>query len=112
MVVRNDTVCDATLSLIAGRPPGSEVVFDFIVRNELLTPLERAFSDAAAGNSTLRGEPWLTYFDPNALEALLVPLGFTKIERLTPQHAGSRYYAGQPPDVTPLEAWQLVSAQV
>jgi methyltransferase (TIGR00027 family) len=102
--------CDATWGLIATRPRGSEVVFDFIVMNELLAPQERAFSDAAAGNSADRGEPWLTYFDPNKLEEHLADLGFTRIQRLTPQLAASRYYAGQPADVTPLEAWQLVSA--
>jgi len=104
--------CDATLRLIAGRPQGSEVVLDFIVRNDLLAPPERAFSEAAAGGSAARGEPWLTYFDPSELEEHLAELGFTKIERLTPQLAASRYYAGQPADVTPLEAWQLVSAKI
>ena len=104
--------CDATLGLIAGRPRGSEVVFDFIVRNELLVPLERAFSEAASEASAVRGEPWLTYFDPTELEEHLSDLGFSKIHRLTPQLAASRFYAGQPVDVTPLEAWQLVSARI
>ena len=58
------TACDATLRLIAGCPAGSEVVFDFIVRNDLLSPDERAFTDAACSASTVRGEPWLSYFDP------------------------------------------------
>jgi methyltransferase (TIGR00027 family) len=103
---------DATLDLVARRPPGSEVVFDFIVRDDLLDPLERAFSEAAAGHSAARGEPWLTYFDPRELEAHLGGLGFATIERLTPSLAASRYYPGQPADVTPLEAWQVVSARV
>jgi methyltransferase (TIGR00027 family) len=103
---------DATLRLIAGRPRGSEVVFDFIVRGELLDPKERAFSEVAAGLGAVRGEPWLSYFDPNELAEHLAGLGFREIERLTPQLAASRYYAGQPADVTPVEAWQLVSARV
>jgi methyltransferase (TIGR00027 family) len=104
--------CDATLGLIATRPGGSEVVFDFIVMNELLSESERAFSDVAARSSAERGEPWLTHFDPNRLEEHLATLGFTKIQRLTPQLAASRYYTDQPADVTPLEAWQLASARV
>jgi methyltransferase (TIGR00027 family) len=103
---------DATLGLVAARPRGSEVVFDFIVRNDLLDPTERAFSDSAAANSTVRGEPWLTTFDPNELESHLAGLGFTKIERLTPELAAARYYSAQPAEVTPLEAWQVVSARV
>jgi methyltransferase (TIGR00027 family) len=103
---------DATLRFIASRPRGSEVVFDFIVRNDLLSSLERAFSDAASASSAARGEPWLSYFDPNELELRLASLGFTRIQRLTPQLAASRYYVGQPSHVRPLEAWQLVSASV
>ena len=104
--------CDATLGLIAGLPRGSEVVFDFIVKNELLVPSERAFSEAASAASAIRGEPWLTYFDPTELEEHLADLGFSTIHRLTPQLAASEFYAGQPVDVTPLEAWQLVSARI
>lgn len=104
--------CDATLALIAGRPRGSEVVFDFTLRSNLLDPSESAFSAAAAGNSAVNGEPWLTYFDPIELETHLATVGFTRIQRLTPQIAASNYYMGQPDDVTPLEAWQLVSAEV
>ncbi len=104
--------CDATLSFIARRSRGSEVVFDFIVRSELLSPLERAFSDVSSAFSASRGEPWLSYFDPSELEGHLASLGFTTIQRLTPQLAASRYYVGQPADVTPLEAWQVVSASV
>jgi methyltransferase (TIGR00027 family) len=103
---------DATLSFIASRPRGSEVVFDFIVKNELVDARERAFSAAAADESAARGEPWLTYFDPAELEQHLMALGFKTLERLTPQLAASRYYATQPGDVTPLEAWQAVSAMV
>jgi methyltransferase (TIGR00027 family) len=105
-------VCDATLRFIAGRASGSEVVFDFILRNDLLSPLEQAFSDAASRSSAVRGEPWVSCFDPTELEERLGALGFTKVLRLTPRLAASRYYVGQPPDVTPLEAWQLVSASV
>jgi methyltransferase (TIGR00027 family) len=102
----------ATLGFVARQPAGSEIVFDFIVENDLLAPLERAFSDAAARHSAQRGEPWQTTFDPTELERHLADLGFAGIERLTPGIAASRYYGGQPHDVAPLEAWQLISAQV
>jgi methyltransferase (TIGR00027 family) len=103
---------DATLSFIASQPAWSEVVFDFIVADTLLDPIERAFSDAAARSSALRGEPWLSYYNPTQLETHLADLGFTEVERLTPRLAASRYYSGQPAEVTPLEAWQMVYATV
>jgi methyltransferase (TIGR00027 family) len=103
---------DATLGFVAARPRGSEVVFDFIVSNERLDPQERAFSDAAAGASAARGEPWISSFEPEALEQHLFGLGFSQVERLSPRLAASRYYAAQPLAVTPLEAWQVVAATV
>jgi methyltransferase (TIGR00027 family) len=106
------TANDATLSFIASQPPESEVVFTFIVKNDLLAAPDRAFSEAAANQSAARGEPWITYFDPTELEEHVADLGFTALERLTPQLAASRYYAGQPADVTPLQGWQIVWARV
>jgi methyltransferase (TIGR00027 family) len=106
------TATDATLGFVARQPHGSEVVFDFIVKNELVEPRERTFSDAAAAQSAARGEPWLTYFDPAELGKHLEDLGFDPVERLTPQLAASRYYTSQPADVTPLVAWQVMSARI
>jgi O-methyltransferase involved in polyketide biosynthesis len=82
------------------------------VESDLLEAHERAISNHAAEQSAARGEPWITYFDPTELEKHLVDIGFTAIERLTPPLAAFRYYGGQPADVTPLEAWQVVSARV
>jgi O-methyltransferase involved in polyketide biosynthesis len=102
---------DATLHLVVGRPPGSEVVLDFIVRHDLVADAdERAASEMVQANSAARGEPWLTYVDPETLPHDLRALGFSAVERLTPELAASRYYVGQPAGVTPLTAWQAIAA--
>ncbi|MEO6029982.1 MAG: SAM-dependent methyltransferase [Candidatus Binatia bacterium] len=102
---------DAVFRLVLARPPGSEVVFDFIVRHDLVADdEERALSEQVEANSAARGEPWLTFVDPETLPQELHAMGFTTVERLTPELAASRYYGGQPDRVTPLTAWQAIAA--
>jgi len=101
---------EETLRFVATRPAGSEVVFDFIVRHDLVDADERALSETVAANSTARGEPWVTYFDPRELESSLRRLGFDEVERLTPALAAA-YYGGQPEGVTPFEVWQVMAAR-
>ena len=104
---------DATLNFIARQLRGSEVVFTFIVKNELVEAEERAFSAAAAGCERHPGRALAHVLrSRRGLEEHLVELGFNAIERLTPQLAVARYYASQPADVTPIGAWQAVSARV
>lgn len=105
-------VADGTFAFVAARPPGSELVLDAIVASELLEPGERIFNEVAAARSAARGEPWLSTFDPVALEGQLASAGFSSVERLTPELAASRYYGGQPAGVTPLHAWQMFAATV
>jgi methyltransferase (TIGR00027 family) len=105
-------VADAMFVFVAARPRGSELVLDAIVANELLAPSERVFNELAAAGSAARGEPWLSLFDPVALERQLSATGFSSVERLTPEFAAVRYYGGQPAEVTPLHAWQMFAATV
>jgi methyltransferase (TIGR00027 family) len=100
-----------TLSLVARHAAGSEIVFDVILPFEDLAPAEREISRAAELASRARGEPWLSYFQPETLASRLRALGFSRADRLTPEDAAA-YYAGQPPEVTPLHAWQLMAAVV
>ena len=104
---------DAVLRWVAARPAGSEIVLDFIVRHDLVADVdERAYSELIRDNSAARGEPWLTYLDPDALPQELDALGFGRVERLTPTLAATRYYTGQPNGVTPLHVWQAIAAVV
>jgi methyltransferase (TIGR00027 family) len=105
-------VVDEMFAFVAARPPGSELVFDAILADDLLAPDERIFNEVAAEGSAARGEPWISRFDPRALETQLVAAGFSRVERLTPELAAERYYGGQPAGVAPLHAWQMLAATV
>jgi methyltransferase (TIGR00027 family) len=100
-----------TLSLVARHASGSEIVFDVIVPIEAQPSDQRAISRMSARVSAARGEPWVSYFEPEELAGRLASLGFNRVDWLTPQAAGV-YYEGQPTEVRPMSAWQLIAARV
>ena len=106
-----DTASYETLSLVAQHASGSEIVFDVILPTEAQPSDEREMSRISAEASAARGEPWVSYFEPEQLDGRLASLGFSRVEWLTPEAAGA-YYEGQPAEVRPLSAWRLVAATV
>jgi methyltransferase (TIGR00027 family) len=101
-----------TLTFVGRHAAGSEVVFDVIRPFAGLAADELAISAAARALAEERGEPWVAYFEPEELASrLTTSLGFSRVTRLTPERA-RHYYVGQPPDVTPLSAWELMAATV
>jgi methyltransferase (TIGR00027 family) len=101
----------ATLALVVRHGATSEIVFDVIRPFDGLPPDEHAISEAARAAAVERGEPWVSYFTPESLELELRSIGFGSVTRLTPA-AAAPYYLGQPGEVAPLSAWELISARV
>ena len=55
------------------------------------------------------GEPWLSFFEPDAIEKKLLTAGFGSVEFLTPEDATKRYYQPgttllPPPQITTMLA--------
>jgi len=71
----------ATLDFIAG-VPGSAVAFDYTEPFQNHAPERRASLMTTAERAAARGEPWLSFFDPGDLDALLRGKGFADIEDL------------------------------
>jgi methyltransferase (TIGR00027 family) len=71
----------STLDFIA-RIAGSVVVFDYTEPFENHPPERRARLMATAEQAAARGEPWLSFFDPGELAAMLREKGFADIEDL------------------------------
>jgi methyltransferase (TIGR00027 family) len=69
----------STLDYIA-TIPASAVVFDYTEPFENHTPERRANLMATAERAAARGEPWLSFFNPGELSALLRRKGFAAIE--------------------------------
>lgn len=85
----------ATLAYIASLAPGSEVVFDYSVPAHMLTIAQRSARALRALRVMEIGEPWLTYFEPDELAALLAATGFGTIRDLGPEEANARYFEGR-----------------
>lgn len=101
----------ATLSLVARHAPSSEIVFDIILPLDGLPSDEMRISTAARASAEARGEPWISFFRPEEINPRLLALGFDHVQTLIAEDA-RQYYLGQPVGVTPLTAWQLISAVI
>ena len=85
----NDAI-EMIFQFVESTPAGSELVFEFIVPDELMPPKEAAVFAAAARLSAERGEPWLARLQPGELRAMLDALGFAQVTHCTPEAATVR----------------------
>jgi methyltransferase (TIGR00027 family) len=75
----------STLHEIAGlAAPGSEIIFQFVVPAATLAGEERSLVTALAAGAAAVGEPWLSFFEPEELEAHLRQMGFGKVRHFGP----------------------------
>jgi O-methyltransferase involved in polyketide biosynthesis len=86
---------DATFGFIASLPQGSAVAFDYAVPPETLSWTGRLIYRRMAKRVAAIGEPWKTFFDPNALMANLHHLGFTSAEDFDGDALNARYFSGR-----------------
>ncbi|MEN6475655.1 MAG: class I SAM-dependent methyltransferase [Syntrophaceae bacterium] len=88
MYLKEDAI-DAVLRSVAKFPAGSEIVLTFV------QPPGDSPSPLAQRTASL-GEPWVSYFEPDALEIKLRGIGFSKLEFLSPAEAEERYFRQRP----------------
>ena len=100
-----------TLALVARQARGSQIVFDVIHPIDAQPPDERDMSRISDAVSAAQGEPWVSYFAPESLSGRLASIGFNRVEWLTPETLRV-YYQGQPREVRPIGAWQVIAATV
>ena len=91
MYLKEDTI-DAVLRSVATFPPGSEIVLTF-------APAPAGSPSPLAQRAANLGEPWVSYFEPDALEAKLRGAGFSKVEFLSTAEAEARYFSQRPGDL-------------
>ncbi len=84
-----------TLRFVAAAAPGSEIVFEYSLRELLLDEENKRMLAVVKANSAARGEPWLSLFEPVSLTARVQELGFAQVEDFGPEEANARYFAGR-----------------
>jgi methyltransferase (TIGR00027 family) len=85
----------ATLTVIGALPQGTEIVFDYGIPpselNLVAWMIYKQFADRVAA----AGEPWITYFKPGDLRALLLRCGFTRVDDFDDSLLTSRFLANR-----------------
>lgn len=78
---------EAVLRTVASFPRGSEIVLTFAQPRD-----EREGGAALPEAAAAAGEPWLSYFTPEEMDALLRATGFSHVEFLTREESVRRYF--------------------
>ena len=104
-----EAAIDAALKSMAAYPAGSEVVLTF---NR--PPGKTAGKAAEAARKLAEhvasvGEPFVSFFEPKAMEVKLTGAGFGKVEFLDLETADTRYYASRPADLPKPKHVNIVS---
>lgn len=71
----------ATLTVLGGFAPGSEIVADHLLPAELRDAAGNAYAEAVAPIAAEEGEPWHTFLSPAAMAELLRGNGFEVVEQ-------------------------------
>lgn len=92
MYLTRDTVM-ATMKFIAAETTrGSEIVFDYAMSPETLSPERKADFQALLTRVAAVGEPWQTFFDPLELSDAMRSIGFAQVEDLDSEAINQRFF--------------------
>ena len=103
---------ESIFRFVQALPRGSEIVFDFVVPDDLMPAEEASVFRAAASMSAERGEPWLTRLRPIELISKLTERAFSQATHLSPQAANDRYFRERRDDLAAWSAAQMMRAIV
>ncbi|HUN56013.1 MAG TPA: class I SAM-dependent methyltransferase [Smithella sp.] len=98
MYIQEEAI-NTVLRTVAGFPVQSEIVFTFTQPPDLLSGMERNFHSSLSRIVTRAGEPFVSYFMPEAIESKLRDAGFKNIAFLSNEEAEKRYFSGRLPDL-------------
>ena len=104
-VYLKEAAIDAVLRSVATFPSGSEIVLTF-------APPPGDSPSLLAERAASLGEPWVSYFEPEALEARLRGAGFSKVEFLSHAEAEARYFRLCPGDLPVPKRTNILGAVV
>jgi len=103
---------ESTLRTIAKCGAGSEVALSYNVTWEFVDEMGREFLGGVMPGAERAGEPILTSFAPNEMQALLEPCGLDVVDHPTPNELYTRYCSGRTDDLRPYTLERLLAARV
>jgi methyltransferase (TIGR00027 family) len=108
----NSATCDTLASIARLAATGSEVVFDYMVPEELLSGPDKQVVNTLKRFTARRGEPLLGVFDPDQLELVLRSVGLRLVENLSATQQEKRYFANRQDGLRPMQASYFAHARV
>lgn len=84
-----------TLRFVVDCSEGSAVLFDYALPLSSLPPILRIAMEQMTSQFAERGEPWKSFFEPDALVETLVSLGFGHCTTWTPDDLNQRYLSNR-----------------
>jgi methyltransferase (TIGR00027 family) len=106
------TVLDTLREIAELAAAGSEIAFQFVVPPATLAGDERALVTELAARAAAIGEPWLSFFEPEELEAHLKRIGFGKVLHFGPQQATERYLLGRSDGLSLPAYFRMITAGI
>jgi methyltransferase (TIGR00027 family) len=98
MYIQEEAI-NAVLGTIAGFPVQSEIVLTFTQPPDLLSGTKSHFHSSLSRMVTRAGEPFVSYFTPEAIERKLRDTGFKNIAFLSNEEAEKRYFRNRLQDL-------------
>jgi methyltransferase (TIGR00027 family) len=80
-----------SLRFVGSLPRGTSIAFDFRVLPELLSPIDRVFTEFLAQHFASMGESWQAAFDPAALQTAILEMGFESATDIAAATLNARY---------------------
>jgi methyltransferase (TIGR00027 family) len=103
---------DLLLRFVVSLPPGSEIVFSFVIPEDELDGDDLDVAIRSAARTDALGEPWKSRLRTCDLIERLAQIGFSDIFHLTPAAAQARYFAGRRDSLRAPVLEQLIAATV
>lgn len=91
---------------------GSEIVFDYLAPDELLSESDRQVMADLRRFTERRGEPLIGYYQPDAIGPVLADLGLEVIDNLSAADQVERYFFDRDDGLSPMPSSYLVRARV
>jgi methyltransferase (TIGR00027 family) len=108
----NSATLDTLASIVRIGAPGSEVVFDYLVPDEVLSSSDRRVVAKLKRFTARRGEPLVGELHPAELEKVLASIGLELVENLSGPEQEKRYFANRDDGLRPWAASWFAHARV
>ena len=107
-----DAVLSSLRSIARYATPGSELVFDYRVSEELLSASASKTREKVRKFTARRGEPLKSTFDPCTLREEVSRLGFEVAEHLSPEEQWTRYFAKRNDGLRPVASSSFLRLRI